>query len=376
MSNTLDSSHASWHAQTLSAAEGYDNQHGVSEFSKEVHVAVDGPFVATDGVDTPSGRAQEAFWGHDPNRPGSSSSEAVDGRTYLAPEEVQTYRDLGFVVETDGNGQAYLPPQAGHDQHTQSPSWNNLPAPDQPGQVPSAQQPPPTVHPDSPSTGIAGGVHEPNDAGAPGEPDKITTGMGAEVDGIINKSPTLRQLWHDAKAAGWEIKFVEGGKGSQADPKTKEVSINLGDIRNKDDLSEKIVSLLAHEIGHAATPFKPIEDASTRQEFIDKNTANAMEHEGAAAFANARARDEILNNGGPDIGIRGGFDPEYIALYEDWKASQGGPNPMSEAEAIAIMTTWMAAEPQRERPDGSFMSKAEVAEEKLGQQWDERHPQQ
>jgi hypothetical protein len=88
---------------------------------------------------------------------------------------------------------------------------------------------------------------------------------------------------------------------------------------------------------------------------------------GAAAFHNARARDEIIANGGPDIGIRGGFDQEYIRIYEQYKSGQ-----ISEAEAIDRMTYFMALEPQKVE-GGRYLTKQEVQERKYHDEWADEH---
>ncbi len=124
-----------------------------------------------------------------------------------------------------------------------------------------------------------------------------------------------------------------------------------------------MASLLSHEIGHAGTPYKPVVQSPKEDVYVQKNTAQSMEHEGAAAFHNARARDEIKADGGPDIGIRGGFDDEYIRIYEQYKSGQ-----ISETEAISRMSYFMALEPQAVE-GGRYLTKQEVAEREWRERW-------
>ena len=174
----------------------------------------------------------------------------------------------------------------------------------------SILQTPPAPAATQPNQNPPAGVQEVQDAGAPDAPKearRIISGAGAAVDEMINKSPSLRQLWQDAKDRGWRIEFRDRG-GSAADPNKSIVWIDRNDIKDVKHFETHMASLLSHEIGHAGTPYKPVVQSPKEDVYVQKNTAQSMEHEGAAAFHNARARDEIKANGGPDIGIRGGFD--------------------------------------------------------------------
>jgi hypothetical protein len=107
-----------------------------------------------------------------------------------------------------------------------------------------------------------------------------------------------------------------------------------------------------------------------RPEFVAVNTEMSLEHEGAAAFENARARDEIKTSTGTDIGIRGGYDQAYIDIYEQYKSGA-----ISEAEAKARMTDIQAIEP--EGFDGSrVITRQEAFAAEYGKIWDKEHPGQ
>ncbi len=204
---------------------------------------------------------------------------------------------------------------------------------------------------------------------ASAEPPPVKTGLGAKIDDVINRSPTLRQQWAEAKANNWEIKIVPYGSGSEADPNEKKIYIDEQDLAKG---GHDLASLLAHEIGHAATPFPERVDYDTKSEYVSKNVQPLMEHEGAAAFENARARDEIMytdgaTEDGPDVGIRGKFDDEYIAIYERYKSGE-----ISEAQAKAEMTEVMSREPAGINPDGTYITKQQFAAQQLSKEWDDR----
>lgn len=82
--------------------------------------------------------------------------------------------------------------------------------------------------------------------------------------------------------------------------------------------TESIVQTLAHEIGHARyqeEPFVPIGDL-TREEFIDANTQRNLNNEGEATLVNLEVRQEILDNGGADIGVAGAGAEDYKKIFE------------------------------------------------------------
>jgi hypothetical protein len=131
--------------------------------------------------------------------------------------------------------------------------------------------------------------------------------------------------------------------------------------------------LSAHEIGHAATEYSPPLPGNTKDEFVEKNVRKDLEHEGSAAFENARARDEILNAKppGPDIGIRGGSDSDYIDTYDAYKSGA-----ITEEQAKAQMATTYSQEPQdRDASTGRYRTKEEQLADQYGKDWDKAHPQ-
>lgn len=82
-----------------------------------------------------------------------------------------------------------------------------------------------------------------------------------------------------------------------------------------------LIQTLAHETGHAMykpDPYIPYSKNNlTRQEYIDQNTMRDLKDEGEATIVNIEVQREILNNGGPDIGISGTQKTEYLKIYKE-----------------------------------------------------------
>ena len=217
-----------------------------------------------------------------------------------------------------------------------------------------------------------GGVDEPHDAGPAPEPERFNTGLGSKVDDIANLSPSLRGLLEKARSEGWQIKQRTDGR-SEADhtsnPPT--IYVNPNEIGPGGDWNAKFVALLAHEVGHAGTPYPELAEGRTKGEFVQKNTELSLLHEGAATFNNARVRDEIMDNGGPNTEIRGKWDAQYIAIYEAFKSGH-----ITQDEAIRQMAQVQATEPDEVGADGKQMNRREKFEADYGGQWDDDHPKQ
>jgi hypothetical protein len=367
--SSVDSSFSSWAAGAGAAAEAYADAQADAAANEraaaQAQIDSGAAPAPSDGVEPPMSSsaqsAQDAFWGHDPNRPLASTGapppggSGTGGPTFLTPQEAQQLQQAGFVVSTDEEGRYFVPTQVGNDVIGPSSPWPLLPGSETPSTTPSND----TTAPSGPSQetlptssdNLPGGVSGANDAGAPGEPDRIVTGLGAEVDATINQSPTLRRLWDEARAKDWQIQIVRNDVRSNANHREKVITLNLNNIGPGGDQVAKLTSALAHEIGHASHPPHEYIGARTKAEFVAKNTAESLKAEGEAAFENAMARDEILANGGRDIGIRGKFDDDYTKIYEDYKAGH-----VSKDEAILRMGDVQGREPEKFGPDGSTVT--------------------
>ena len=138
-----------------------------------------------------------------------------------------------------------------------------------------------------------------------------------------------------------------------------------------------IASLLSHEMGHAATDFpEPLDPkAHPKDEYVTTTVQGQMEHEGAAAFANARARDEIMHSDGntedgPDVGIRGKFDDEYIAIYERYKSGE-----ISGRAGQGRDDRGHVARAGRNRPGWQLHHEEEAATQQAAQEWNRQNGQ-
>ncbi|HEY0712899.1 MAG TPA: hypothetical protein VGF45_09515 [Polyangia bacterium] len=371
----VDSSAAGWAQAALGAAEAYTDAQ--AEAAANASAQNNQPTPApNDGVEPSSWAeqsAQNAFWGSDPNRPSTNApSPSSSSAAFVTPQEAQLLQQAGFTVHTNDQGQHYVPAQGGNDVHGPSPpsSWAPLAGP---GSAPVTVTTSPTSAPPAQETSASpvntnpsAGVGPSEDAGAPPEHKEIRSGLGAEVDATLNLSPTLRRLVEQARAAGWRIEIGRSDERSNANAQNKRIYLNLNNMRPDGDQIAKMASMLAHEVGHAANPRGEDLRPANRKDYVDRNVALSLRAEGSAAFENARARDEILAAGGRDIGIRGGLDDEYIAVYEDFKSGR-----ISEPEAKLRM-----GEIQGREYEPEFGTRKAGFAHEFGQAWDEAKAEQ
>lgn len=152
--------------------------------------------------------------------------------------------------------------------------------------------------------------------------DEMTSesGLGSEVDEMVDKSPTLKQNMEDARAKGFNVRYGEKGKGTYLDPETKEIVI---DPAEKGDPAG-IAQSLAHETGHALYEQDAYVDMDglSKEEYVKRNTMRHLKDEGEATITNIKVREEILaatrkadGSGGTDIGVAGSQGEQYKALY-------------------------------------------------------------
>ena len=146
-----------------------------------------------------------------------------------------------------------------------------------------------------------------------------TTGFGADVDLLAGLSPALRQRISDLQAHGWTIRASRPGDpiGTFADRKSRTIVIDTTGQSAADT-----VQSLSHEAGHAGYTLPPEIPPSglTRQQYVDQNTNRNLGDEGAATLFNAQSRQEIINHGGPDVGIAGTHTAQYADIYDQQSA--------------------------------------------------------
>jgi hypothetical protein len=381
---TNDSSAADWEGATLGAAESYAD----AVADAESKARTDADHAAALAAASGGGDGTDPTPNHDDNGGGNTVSSgggvgagAGDGtgggRTagplYLQPNEAQQLRDAGFDVKTDSQGRPYLTGDQDvriNQEPNQDPA---IPAGSgSRGTVGAPSSEPPSPEPGSSEPQLTTGAPEVTpDVDEPEEVRPFKSGLGPEVDALLDASPTLRKKWQEAVDKKWTI-VLSDKVISNADPESKTITINLGmidpaKVKSPLDLAEKKAALLAHEIGHAVSPAEPRIDAPTKDEFVRLNTAQAMAAEGDAAFESTRARDEIRTNTGHDIGVRGGSDLDYLRIYDEFKTGK-----ITEAQARAQMADVMAKEPQGGTP-GNYTTKEEVARKEFEKDWDDDH---
>jgi hypothetical protein len=202
-------------------------------------------------------------------------------------------------------------------------------------------------------------------AAPPGDPKTskappIVSGLGKEVDELLNKSPYLRDLWAKAKANGWHMEITHDGK-SHTDERSKTIFINPANVSAQGaQRPGQLATLVAHEIGHASVSFTPTARANNEEDYVSKNVELRKKYEGEAALVNLIAHEQILAATREDIGIRGGLDDFYLDVYKRLQSDEIGRD-----EAIHELGELMAAEPQEE--DGT--TKEEVWEQELRDEW-------
>lgn len=144
----------------------------------------------------------------------------------------------------------------------------------------------------------------------------VSTGLGAGVDALASQSSTLSDNLRQLQQDGWKIRYGDAGKGSYADRAAKEIVIDSNERGN----TEAIVQTLAHESGHALyEPDAYVPPAGlTKQEYVDRNTNNALKDEGEATMTNADVRKELNDAGASDIGIAGAQGDKYQEIADKY----------------------------------------------------------
>jgi hypothetical protein len=149
---------------------------------------------------------------------------------------------------------------------------------------------------------------------------KVTTGLGADVDAVINKSVQLRDEIRALQAQGYVFKYGAAGGGSFTSRSAQTITIDP----NGKGAPASLAQSVAHEVGHGRYP-EPRDippNGLTHDQFIKVNVDQHLRDEGAANFENCVAREQILAKGGPDIGVAGTQQAQYLAIYADFKAGK------------------------------------------------------
>jgi hypothetical protein len=147
----------------------------------------------------------------------------------------------------------------------------------------------------------------------------ITTGLGAAVDTLVGQSPTLTHDLQALQANGWTVRYGHAGEtGSFSRRDQKVIVIDPNEQGQPATLAET----LAHEAGHAQyTPSAYLPPSGlTKAQYVQRNVDHNLADEGAATLENMETRAQILQHGGPDIGIAGTQPTQYQQIYNRYKA--------------------------------------------------------
>ncbi|MBI4704939.1 MAG: type VI secretion system tip protein VgrG [Deltaproteobacteria bacterium] len=191
-----------------------------------------------------------------------------------------------------------------------------------PGAGAGAPPAPAAPAPGAPGDAAAGTAASGAGPGAPaaGGAAGVSTGLGNDVDALASKSPSLTKDMQDLQKDGWKVQYGTAGKGSYADRGSKTIVVDENEKGNPAALTQT----LAHEAGHAKygeQPYVPHAGMS-KADYVQRNTDRHLDDEGAATIANARARQEILDAGGQDIGVAGAGQKGYVGTYDDMRAGK------------------------------------------------------
>jgi uncharacterized Zn-binding protein involved in type VI secretion len=140
----------------------------------------------------------------------------------------------------------------------------------------------------------------------------VTTGLGADIDALVDKSDTLKSNLQALLEQGWTISYGTPGGGTFANRNTKSIVVDPNEAGNP----AAVVQGLAHESGHALYKMDPYvpPDGLTKDEYVQRNLDRHLKDEGEATLMNAQVRNEINGNGGPDIGIAGAQPAKYADM--------------------------------------------------------------
>lgn len=107
---------------------------------------------------------------------------------------------------------------------------------------------------------------------------------------------------------GGKVKFGPKNGGSCYEPHNDTIIIDGNCKGNATDT----VRDLSHELGHATSDVK--KDWTTKESFVK----SYLSDEGEATLSNLRARKQILDNDGPDIGVCGSSQKEYQKIFDGY----------------------------------------------------------
>lgn len=200
-------------------------------------------------------------------------------------------------------------------------------------------------------------------------PPAVTTGLGYRVDKLISKSPKLVDNMQKLKGKT-DIEYGKPGGGTFYDPDALPRPKIVVDPRDADS-PESVVQSVAHESGHALyteEPYVPLTPGMTKDEYVNQNTNRHLKDEGEATMTNAEVRKEILDNGGPDIGIAGSQAEDYAKIAEKY------PDPADRDKARQEIGDLFADGEQPSGDENAGKSYRDYYGETYKEHYDEQNP--
>jgi len=146
---------------------------------------------------------------------------------------------------------------------------------------------------------------------------RMLSGFSERAREVAAQSPTVTAQLEALDRQGWTVEVGPAGGGSYADRQTNTLVIDGGNS------AEYQVGTIAHEGSHALygqPPYHPPTADMTREQYVNLNVNEALRDEGNAQFNRAAAQQEILGNGGPDVGMSGTQAAEYTRIYGEYQA--------------------------------------------------------
>ncbi|MBU6952283.1 hypothetical protein [Hahella sp. HN01] len=148
-------------------------------------------------------------------------------------------------------------------------------------------------------------------------PEKLTD----LLDYLRELSPTLDYNLEMLSASRWKVDAVSTyGKGSCCDRDEKVIYYDSKHLDNQ----KYFAQTMAHESGHAMyiPPAPPSPNQVSKEEFVRHKLTNMLIDEGEATMVNMQIRAEILEAGGPDIGVAGANEKEYLGIFDEYQTGK------------------------------------------------------
>ncbi len=160
------------------------------------------------------------------------------------------------------------------------------------------------------------------------------------VVALAARSPTLTRDLAALRHEGIRVEWGASGGGTFYDESQSRIVIDVAAAGN----ASSVVRSLSHEIGHVQ--FKEPAKFETREAYVHHNLRN----EGAATLHNATVRNEIIAQGGADIGISGANVTTYGRI-----ASQAAAGTITRDQALDQIAAVFGQEHPSVAPNGTYI---------------------